>query len=87
MSERNGEGVLAFLLGGVVGALVGVMLAPCSGEETRRKIADWLEENRDKTRRFLDKERETLHSKKEQVQAAWEAGKKAYQESGHPEKG
>lgn len=30
----------AFLLGGVVGAVVGILLAPRSGEETRTMIAD-----------------------------------------------
>ncbi|MEK7746206.1 MAG: YtxH domain-containing protein [Elusimicrobiota bacterium] len=83
MSENNsGEGVLAFLLGGVVGAAVGLLLAPCSGDETRHKIGDWFDENRDRARRLLEKEREFLHSKKEQVGAASEAGKQAYKATG-----
>lgn len=83
MSENNsGEGILAFLLGGVAGAVVGLLIAPCSGDETRRKVVDWIDENRDKARRLVEKEREFLQSKKEQVGAAWEAGKKAYKETG-----
>lgn len=83
MAENNsGESVLAFLLGGVVGAVVGLLLAPCSGDETRHKIGDWFDENREKARNLIEKEREFLHAKKEQVGAAWEAGKKAYKETG-----
>lgn len=79
MADNNsGEGIVSFLLGGIVGAALGVLLAPCSGEETRRRLSSWLEENREKTKDFLEKERDTLAHKKDQVQAAWEAGKKAY---------
>jgi gas vesicle protein len=82
MAENNsGDNIVSFLLGGVVGAAVALLLAPCSGEETRRRLGSWLEENRDKTKEFLEKERETILSKKSQVQAAWEAGKKAYREN------
>lgn len=82
MSDRNhGESLVAFLFGGIVGAVLGVLFAPCSGDETRRRVASWLDENRQKTREFIDEEREVLKHKKEQVQAAWQAGKKAYEES------
>jgi len=84
MSEHSnsGEAVFAFLLGGVVGAAVGILFAPASGEETRRKIGDWLEESRRKARDFVEEKREALRSKKDQVSAAWEAGKRAYQDAG-----
>ena len=82
MADNNsGDGVVAFLLGGVLGAIVGLLLAPRSGEETRELLADWLEENRDRTRRFLDEERDVLQSQKEKIEAAWQAGKKAYEGS------
>jgi gas vesicle protein len=80
--DNSGETVLAFLLGGVVGAAIGILLAPSSGEETRRKIGDWLDESRKKAGDFVEEKREILHAKKEQVSAAWEAGKKAYQDAG-----
>ena len=73
---------MAFFLGGVVGAAIGVLLAPCSGEETRRRLGDWFDESRKKASEFVEKEREILRAKKEQTVAAWEAGKKAYRETG-----
>ncbi|MFA6093875.1 MAG: YtxH domain-containing protein [Elusimicrobiota bacterium] len=84
MSENNhsGETVLAFLVGGIVGAAVGLLLAPCSGEETRRRLGGWVDEKREKARDLVEKEKEALLAKKDQVTAAWEAGKKAYRESG-----
>lgn len=83
MAENNsGESILSFLLGGVVGAALGLLLAPRSGEETRKLLADWLEENREKVKEALEKERESLHAKKEQVGAAWAAGKRAYERAG-----
>lgn len=41
---KNSGGILAALLGGVIlGGIVGVLFAPESGQETRKKIADALE--------------------------------------------
>lgn len=81
MAENHSESVWAFLVGAAVGAAVGVLLAPCSGEETRRRLAGWLQENREKTVEFLEKEKEVLQAKKEQLASAWEAGKKAYKDA------
>ncbi|MEI7502182.1 MAG: YtxH domain-containing protein [Paludibacter sp.] len=41
---KNPVGIVAALLGGVIlGGVLGVLFAPESGEETRKKIADALE--------------------------------------------
>lgn len=41
MSETQGNGLLiGFLVGAVAGAGAALLLAPCSGEETRRKLND-----------------------------------------------
>ncbi len=41
---KNSGGILAAFLGGaILGGLLGVLFAPASGEETRKKIADALE--------------------------------------------
>lgn len=83
MAENNsGESILAFLVGGLIGGALGVLLAPRKGSETREMLTDWLEEKREKTKSFVKEERDALLHKKEQIEAAWEAGKKAYKETG-----
>lgn len=79
---RSTDSLLAFLLGAVAGAAAGVLLAPRSGRETREVLSDWLEQGRERTRDFLDKEREVLHHKKGQLSSAIQAAKEAYREAG-----
>ena len=48
MSERNGSGgTLWFLVGLGIGAAVGILFAPHSGEETRQILMSKAEEGRD----------------------------------------
>ena len=45
MSEKNsGEGVLSFILGGIIGACLAILFAPNTGNETRRKLKILLED-------------------------------------------
>ncbi|MBI5595741.1 MAG: YtxH domain-containing protein [Elusimicrobia bacterium] len=82
MADNNtGENIMAFVIGGLVGAAAGILLAPRRGCETRKALTDWLEEKRERTEAFAREERDTLLHKKEQVEAAWEAGKKAYKDA------
>jgi len=80
--------LLAFLLGGVVGAGLAVLFAPLSGRETRERIKGLTEEVkekaegaiediRDKVKETLDISKKTLEEKKSIVTAAFEAGKEA----------
>lgn len=83
MSDNDsGDGILAFLFGGLLGFAAGLLLAPCSGEETRRRLSEWLAENRERTKRFLDEEGEALRSQGERISAAFKAGKKAFEGGG-----
>lgn len=68
-----------FLSGAAIGAIAGIMLAPDSGKETRRRLTDWLKEKRVTGR-------EVLAARKEQVLGVIEAGKKAFQEKVHGKK-
>ena len=82
MAENNtGENIMALFIGALVGGALGVLFAPRKGCDTREAISDWLEEKREKTKEFVAQEKDALHHKKDQMEAAWEAGKKAYREN------
>ncbi len=85
----SGSMLLSFLLGGLVGAGLALLLAPQSGEETRKKIKDLTDDVKDKTTDYVEKTKEKLTSyvdegkglyeqKKSIVKSAIEAGKEAY---------
>lgn len=82
MADNNtGENIMALFIGALIGGTLGILFAPRKGCETREAIADWLEEKREKTKEFVREEKDALHHKKDQMEAAWEAGKKAYREN------
>jgi gas vesicle protein len=92
---RNDEGYgagsvfFAFMLGGIVGAGVALLLAPQSGRDTRQKIREFAEDVRDKADDYIDtvkdKVSSTVHKgkdyigdKKTLISTAVDAGKEAY---------
>jgi gas vesicle protein len=88
---RVGEKALFFILGGFIGAAIALLLAPRSGEETRRLIAMKTRESADfiasrakevseKTGGLVDRGKELLQQQRDQLAAALEAGKQAYRE-------
>jgi len=87
----TGEKALYFVLGACMGAVTALLLAPRSGEETRRIIAararegaDYLgtrtRDVADKTTGYVDRGKEILQQQRDQLSAALEAGKQAYRE-------
>lgn len=92
MSEKNsGEVILAFVLGGIIGAALGIMFAPASGKETRKKLKDIgedLEEKiedlgaevKTKTKNIVHEGKEKIVATAERFEEAFEAGKKAFAE-------
>jgi len=92
MSENNGGSNFAFFLAGLgIGALLALLFAPRSGEETRTLIAQKAGESKDfvatkgkefrrQAEELVDKGKDLVNQQKEQLQAALEAGKQAYQE-------
>ena len=81
-----------FCLGLGIGVAVGVLFAPKAGDETRQIIRGKAEEGKDFIRRraegfkgqaeeLVDRSKDVLAQKKEQVSAAMEAGKQAYREA------
>jgi gas vesicle protein len=92
MSDRDSNSFLWFLAGLGVGAVVGVLYAPRSGNETRQAIREKAEEGRDfmqnrareargQATEWVDRGREILNAQKEQFKSAYEAGRQAYHET------
>lgn len=50
------ESIFAFLGGVVVGGVVALLLAPQSGKETRGDIRDFVEDQYDRAKDYVDKE-------------------------------
>jgi gas vesicle protein len=93
MSSETGTGEKAvfFILGAFVGAATALLLAPRSGEETRKYLASKARESADyiskqgrdladKASGYVEKGRGYLEQQKEQIASAFEAGKQAYRE-------
>jgi len=92
MSENNGASKVAFFLAGMgIGAILALLFAPKSGKETREYIAQKAEEGRGyvtaKSREVrkqaeeaVERAKDVVTRQKEQLSAALEAGKQAYQE-------
>ena len=81
--EDAGSNLLFFAVGAALGAAAGLLLAPRPGRETREKIADWLDERREKGHELLEKVKEGGSERKEQIVAAIKAGKEAFQGARH----
>ncbi len=93
MSEQTGAGekLLYLMLGALVGAAAALLLAPKSGEETRKILISKAREGADnissqgkivaeKTTEYLDRGKEAFQQQRNSLNAAIEAGKKAYRE-------
>jgi gas vesicle protein len=93
MSEdaTTGEKALYLMLGAMIGAAAALLLAPRSGEETRKLIASKARESADlianrtktvagKTSEYVERGKEILQQQRDQLSAAIDAGKQAYRE-------
>jgi gas vesicle protein len=92
MADRDGNGFLWFLAGLGVGAVVGVLYAPHSGEEMREVILTKAQEGSERARHharkareqaseWADRGRDVINQQKEQFRSAYEAGRQAYNET------
>jgi gas vesicle protein len=82
--------LLAFLFGGMVGAGVALLVAPKTGQETRRMIKDLTEDAKEKAESYIEQAKEKaesavekgkdfLEKEKSIITSAVEAGKEAYE--------
>jgi len=80
-----GTVVVAFVLGAVAGAAVALLVAPASGEETRRMLAEKAREGREKAgeaaRDAAQKGREIWERQRDTLATAFERGKEAYEQA------
>lgn len=61
MSENNGgETILVFLLGGAIGACLGLLFAPQSGKETRKKVKILFDDLGEKTGELIEEGRSRI---------------------------
>jgi gas vesicle protein len=91
VSENNvGSKVSFFLVGLGIGALVGILFAPKSGEETREYLTSKADEGRDYAQKkarelreraedLIERSKEIMARQKDSLTSAVEAGKDAYQ--------
>ena len=68
MSEhRGGEIIGAFIVGGLIGAALGMLFAPARGEETREKLGEWFDENKAKATEQQEKLEEEIKRRKDHL--------------------
>jgi gas vesicle protein len=84
--DESGAGtvVVAFVLGAITGAAVALLMAPASGEETRRMLAERAREGREKAGEAAEKGRELWNRQRDTLTNALERGREAYQQARTP---
>ena len=89
MSDNAGSRVSYFLVGLGIGALVGLLYAPKSGDETREFLTKKADEGRDYAQKkarelreraedLLERSKEIMTRQKDAVASAVDAGKETY---------
>lgn len=81
--DDSGAGtvVVAFVLGALTGAAVALLMAPASGEETRRILAEKAREGRERAEEAARQGRDFLNRQKQTFADAVERGRDAYQQA------
>jgi gas vesicle protein len=90
MSDNAGSKISFFLVGLGIGALVGILFAPKSGEETREYLSQKADEGREYAQRkarelreraedLVERGKDVASRQKESLSAAVDAGRDAYQ--------
>jgi gas vesicle protein len=80
-SSAAGTIIVAFVLGAVTGAAVALLMAPASGEETRRILGERAREGRDRAQEAARQGREFISRQRETLNTAIERGREAYDQA------
>src|SRR5947207_5318080 len=82
-NQDSGAGtvVVAFVLGAITGAAVALLMAPASGEETRRLLIEKAREGRDKAGEAARQGRELWNRQRDTLATAFERGRDAYEQA------
>lgn len=86
-SGAAGAVVAAFALGAIAGGALALLLAPATGEETRRTLGDTARTGRDKANDAARQGRDFLNRQRATIATAVERGRDAYHQarsSPHP---
>ena len=73
--------ILAFLAGVATGAAVALLMAPTTGEETRRALAEKAREGRQRATEAARQGREFVNRQKENISSAIDRGREAYEQA------
>ena len=76
--REGGNGMMAFALGMLVGAVTALLLAPASGTETRRKVGEFASKAGDKAKQGVDATKQFVSDQKDRFSGAVEEGKQTY---------
>src|SRR5262245_18068626 len=76
-----GTVVVAFVLGAITGAAVALLLAPATGEETRRILGEKAKEGRDRATDAARQGREFLNRQRDTLSTAIDRGRDAYNQA------
>ena len=76
-----GTVILAFVLGTITGAAVALLMAPATGEETRRLLAEKAREGRERANDAAGQGRDLMNRGKETLSSAMERGREAYEQA------
>ena len=76
-----GTVIVAFVLGSVTGAAVALLMAPATGQETRRVLAEKAREGRQRASEAARQGREFVNRQKDTIATASERGRDAYEQA------
>jgi gas vesicle protein len=81
--DDNGAGtvVVAFVLGAITGAAVALLMAPATGEETRRRIAEKARESADRAGEAARQGRQLWNQQRDNLTNAFDRGRQAYEQA------